>query len=127
MRELNVAIIGYGWAGSAHITAVNATGRARVIALYSSRQHDPAELARRHGCSLEVFEDLAAMLRQPDLDVVSICSRPDLQLGHLTAVARAGKHFIVEKPVALSPEDVRAAARVVRSAGPPSFSPESSW
>jgi predicted dehydrogenase len=117
MKRYNVAVIGYGWASIAHIAAINATGRAQVIAVFSSRKHDAAFLSQRHGCLIEVYHDLGAMLRREDIDVVSICSYPNLHAEHLTAVALAGKHFIIEKPIALSAADACEASSVVAATG----------
>ena len=42
MKKYNVGIVGYGWAATAHIAAINATGRAQVTAVCSSRKLSPA-------------------------------------------------------------------------------------
>lgn len=116
MKKYNVGMIGYGWATGAHIAAINATTLARVTAVYSSRPLDPAGLSQRHGCALEVFSDLEAMLRRDDIPTVSICSYPQLHASHAIAAVRAGKHFILEKPIALSLEDTRAVVAAVQAA-----------
>ena len=36
-KKYNVAIIGYGWAATAHIAAINASSQAQVTAVWSSR------------------------------------------------------------------------------------------
>ncbi len=117
MKTYNVAVIGYGWAGGAHIAAINGTSLARVTGVCSSRPHDPVLLRTRHNCELEQFRDIDAVLRRDDIHVVSICSYPQLHAEHLIAAARAGKHFIVEKPIALSPADAHAVAQAVAAAG----------
>ena len=43
MKKYNVGIIGYGWAASAHIDAINKTKQGQVTAIYSSRKLDDAE------------------------------------------------------------------------------------
>ena len=42
-KNYNVGIIGYGWAATAHIAAINATTQGRVAAVWSSRPLDSAE------------------------------------------------------------------------------------
>jgi predicted dehydrogenase len=74
MKQFNVGIVGYGWAAGAHIAAINAGSRAQVTKVCSSRKQDPAELSARHGCAIQTFTDYAAMLAEPDLHAVSICS-----------------------------------------------------
>ena len=101
MKKYNVAIIGYGWAATAHISAINATRQAQVTAVWSSRSLDANELSQRHGGNVAVYSDLAAMLARPDLHVVDITSYPDQHAEQFTLAARHGKHVIVEKPLAV--------------------------
>ncbi len=102
MKKYNVGVIGYGWVATAHIAAINATSHARVTAICSSRPIDPAELQTRHGSAIRVFQDLKEMLADPTIHVISVCSYPGLHAAHATAAARAGKHLILEKPLALT-------------------------
>jgi UDP-N-acetyl-2-amino-2-deoxyglucuronate dehydrogenase len=117
MKKYNVGVLGYGWASEAHIAALNATSWAQVTALYSSRPHDAHALSQRHGCSLQVFRDLDALLTRDDIHAVSICSYPRLHATQAIAAARAGKHIIIEKPIALTIEETRAVAQAVAASG----------
>ncbi|MGV3773182.1 MAG: Gfo/Idh/MocA family protein [Verrucomicrobiales bacterium] len=116
MKKFNVGIIGYGWVAGAHITAINATGIAQVTAVYSSRPLDAVELSRKHGGQVSVYNDLADMLRDPDIHVVSICSYPYQHAKHAVAAAKAGKHFIIEKPLALTEKECRQIEQAVAAA-----------
>ena len=110
-----VGIIGYGWAATAHIAAINATTNGRVAAIWSSRPLDAAELSARHGGPITVHRDLDALLADPAIDVVDITSYPSQHHAQAVAAANAKKHIILEKPMANSAEEVRdivaAAAR----------------
>lgn len=117
MKEYRVGIIGYGWAATAHIEAIQAVEGARVTTICSSRELDAAELSRQHGTDLQTTTDLEAMLADPDLDAVSITSHPARHAEQAIAAARAGKAIILEKPMALSLDDCREVARVVRETG----------
>lgn len=114
MKKFNVGIIGYGWVATAHIAAINASPYAQVKAVFSARRLDSAQLTTTHGSDMRVYNDLAAMLASPDIDVVSICSYPQQHAEHAIAAARAGKHLIIEKPLALSWGDCLAIERAVR-------------
>jgi predicted dehydrogenase len=57
------------------------------------------------------------MLRDPAIDVVSVCSYPYQHREHAVAAAKAGKHIIVEKPLALSLDDCRAIRDAIKTAG----------
>ena len=107
MKRFNVGIVGYGWAATAHIPAINAGALGQVTRICSSRALDATELSARHDCALQTGSDYAAMLADPDIHVVSICSYHHQHKEQAIAAARAGKHLIVEKPLALSLADVR--------------------
>jgi len=117
MKKLNVGIVGYGWAATAHLPAINASPLGQVTRICSSRSLDARELSAKHGCALQTTTDYAALLADPAIDVVSICSYHRQHKEQAIAAARAGKHIIVEKPLALSLADVREIEQAVRAAG----------
>ncbi len=107
MKTRNVGVVGYGWAATAHIDAINATRQGQVTAVCSSRPHDAAELSARHGRPMKVYQQFDDMLADKDLHVVDITSYPSQHRDQAVAAAAAGKHIILEKPMANSPEEVR--------------------
>ena len=115
-KKYNVGIIGYGWVSSAHIAAINATPCAQVTAICSSRKIEAAEVESRFGGKITCYNDLAAMLADKNVHVVSVCSYPQDHARHAIAAAQAGKHLIIEKPLALNWEDCLAIAKAVRQA-----------
>jgi len=116
MKKFNVGIAGYGWVATAHIPAINATSLAQVTAICSSRPLNAAQLSARHGGNITTYDDFDAMLANPDLDVVSICGYPQQHAGQVIKAARAGKHIIIEKPLCLSPKDLRAMHAAIKKA-----------
>ena len=115
-KKFNVGIIGYGWVSGAHIAAINATPYAQVTAICSSRNLDSKEVSARHGGAITCYTDLNAMLADKNLHVVSICSYPQDHAKHAMAAAKAGKHLIIEKPLALTWDDCQAIEKAVRQA-----------
>jgi predicted dehydrogenase len=114
---LGVGIVGLGAAAGAHIKAFRAVKGARVTAACSRRPPTEAELEARYGVKLKAHTDYAAMLADPDVDVVDICTPHHLHAEQAIAAARAGKHLILEKPVALGYEDAVAVREAIRAAG----------
>ena len=106
-KKYNVGIIGYGWAATAHIAAINATTQGRVAAVWSSRPLDSAELSAKHGGTIKAYRELDAMLADPDIHVVDVTSYPSQHRDQAVAAAKAKKHVILEKPMANTPEEVR--------------------
>lgn len=117
MKKYNVAVIGYGWASTAHIAAINGTSLAQVTAIYSSRKQDDAALSARHGGSIRSFTDLDVLLKQPDIHAVSICSYPSQHTEHFEKAAKAGKHIILEKPLNLSLEESKRMLAAAKKSG----------
>lgn len=117
MEKLNVGIIGYGWVATAHIQAINASDLAHVTHIYSSREHDDKELSEKWGSDITTYTDLDTMLEDDDLDVVSVCSYNNQHKDQAIAAANAGKHVILEKPMALFWDDCLAIEKAVKEAG----------
>lgn len=116
-KKYNVGIIGYGWVASAHIPAINAGTQAQVTAIYSSRKLDDPEVSAKHGGSIRTYTNLDEMLADKNLHAVSVCSYPYQHTAQVIAAAKAGKHIIIEKPLALSWKDCLAIKRAVDAAG----------
>ena len=117
MKKYNVGIIGYGWVATAHIDAINKSDNAQVTAIYSSRELDDKEISSQWGSTIKSYTDLDAMLSDPEIHVVSICSYPNQHKDQAVQAAKAGKHLILEKPLALSWEDCLEIQRAVKESG----------
>jgi predicted dehydrogenase len=117
MGDLNVGIVGLGWVAGAHIETFKSVDGGRVTAVCSRRDLDEAELERRFGVPLKVYRDYNAMLADPELDIIDICTPHPLHPAQAIAAAEAGKHLIVEKPIALAFEDALRIRAAVEKAG----------
>ncbi len=117
MNPFNVGIIGYGWAATAHIDAINQGTGGRVTAVCSSRPLDAAAMTARHGAPFKLYHKVSDLLADPDIQVVDITGYPWEHADQAVAAAQAGKHIILEKPMALSLPDLRRIEAAVRTAG----------
>jgi len=117
MKELGIGLHGCGWVSGEHISAYLKNPHVRLAAL-SSRRPESARAKREElalDCDVEeTFEDLIA---RSDVDAVSICSAAHCHAREVILAAAAGKHILIEKPVALNLEDLRAMRDAVREAG----------
>jgi predicted dehydrogenase len=109
MTTWRIGVVGYGWAAGAHLTALRRIPNVEVVAIATSRTdiHEP----------VDVVSDYEEILRRDDIDVVDICSRSNLHAAQGIAAARAGKHVIIEKPIALNLGELRELERAVAQAG----------
>ena len=115
-RDLRVGIVGLGWAAGAHIETFKHVPGATVAAVCSRRRHDPADLEKTFGVPLHAYDDFDRMLADPTIDIVDICSPPGRHAEQAIAAARAGKHVLLEKPIALRWDDARAVRDALRKA-----------
>ena len=117
MKKFNVGVIGSGWVATAHIPAINDTTQGTVRAVCSSRPQDAAALSAKYGSPISTYTSLDEMLEDPSVNVVSICSFPQDHANQAVKAAKAGKHLIIEKPLALSWEDCQRIETAVHDAG----------
>ncbi|MEI6236615.1 MAG: Gfo/Idh/MocA family oxidoreductase [Planctomycetota bacterium] len=115
-KKIRVGVIGYGWVATAHIPALNSLPNVEVAAVYSSRPLDAAELSSKWGGSIAAYNDYDAMLADKSIDAVSICSYPHQHAAQAIKAAKAGKHIIIEKPLALAWKDCLAIEKAVKAA-----------
>lgn len=117
MKQFRVGIVGYGWAANAIAHAINAGPLGQVTKVCSSRPLDAAELSAQHQTPIQTYTEYATMLAEPDLDVVVVSGYHRLHKDQVIAAARARKHVICEKPLAIRLEDLHEVERVVTASG----------
>jgi predicted dehydrogenase len=123
-REIGVAVIGFGWMGRAHTTAyarvphhlVDDTVRARLVLVADEVPGRASEAAVRFGFESATL-DWHDVLTDPRVEAVSVTAPNFLHREIGSAVADAGKHLWIEKPVGLTLADARAVADAVVRAG----------
>lgn len=103
MKTWKFGIIGCGAIAEFHIQAIQAIEEAELI-MVSSRDYDKAaSLAARSGCSF--VTDYRQLIHHDDIDIVCVTtsSGSHSQIG--IDVLEAGKHLLVEKPIAMTAEE----------------------
>lgn len=123
-RVIGVGVVGAGWLGDVHARAwarlrhhyPDLPVRSRMVAVADPVPAARDAAVRRHGFerTYEQWEDLVA---DPDVDVVSVAAPNAMHREIGVAVARAGKHLWIEKPVGLGVPDAAAIADAVAQAG----------
>lgn len=117
-RTLGVGIVGLGAIARQHIEGYLANPYCEITALVSRERERAETTARELGLRrCRAYTDLDRMLRQDDVDLVSICTPNHLHVEQGIAVAQAGKHLVMEKPIALNIEGARALEQAVVAAG----------
>ena len=128
---MRVGILGFGFMGRVHLAAYRAAARAgfsnRVVALCAPElaRGEPRRVRRGNLEGNGGLEDLAdvAQLHEPaalfadeSIELVSLCTPTDTHVALAEAALAAGKHVLLEKPVALRSADVARLAAAARRA-----------
>ncbi len=103
-----------------HLKAYVANPSCRVVAIGSRTKEGAAAKARQVGLDpdeIGIYDDYDALLAHPGLDALSICTPHARHASETIAAAQAGKHILIEKPIALTIEDCRTMIAATRSAG----------
>ncbi|MFN7877723.1 MAG: Gfo/Idh/MocA family protein [Pirellula sp.] len=91
------AIVGCGMIAKFHAKAIQDMKGDRLVACYSRDEARGTDFATTYGGV--AYNDLAKMLANPEVDIVTICTPSGAHLEPGIAAARAGKHVLVEKPL----------------------------
>jgi len=102
-NRLKVAIIGCGWAGIRHARAFAGCGAAITWAVDTDKQRAEQILQFQPAC--RITGDFREAIVDPDLDAVDICLPHDLHAPVSIDCLGAGKHVLVEKPIAATLEE----------------------
>jgi predicted dehydrogenase len=108
---LGVAVVGGGFAGTAHVEAARRTGFARTVALAVRRA------AGRDDRVDVLTDDYRELLADPTIDVVHNCLPNALHAEVTAAALEAGKHVISEKPLAISQAEAQELQRLADASG----------
>jgi len=117
VKPINFALLGCGRIARKHVDALRAIPGARLAAVCDIRREAAERIAGRDS-GIRIFDDLDAMLADREgIDVVSILTPSGLHAEHAVRVARAGRHVVVEKPMALRVTDADVMIEACDQAG----------
>jgi predicted dehydrogenase len=111
-RPLRFGLVGTGhWAQITHAPALASADGIEFAAVWGRNADAAAQLAASYGAT--AHRDLAEFLA--DIDAVAFAVPPHVQAPIATRAARAGKHLLLEKPIAISPAEADALAEAAAS------------
>ena len=115
-RKLGIAIHGAGWVARAHAASWKKNPFVRVVSVGDLYRERAEQLANDAGLDCRLTDCLDDVLRDEEVDVVDITGPNHVHAEHGIAAAKAGKHVLVEKPIALTPAENRALRDAVAEA-----------
>ena len=114
--SLRWGVLGTGWIADRFVTAIQKHSSQRIAAVGSRSIDSATEFARRLGIE-RAHGSYEELVSDPDLDVVYIATPHNAHLPHALMALQAGKHTLVEKPLALNADQGQRIADVARSRG----------
>jgi len=114
-QMVGTGMIGVGNRGSYLLEAAMAQPNAKILALCDikpDRLDKAATAAARHNPG--TFADWRRVIDRKDVEAVFIATPPDLHSEMAVAALRAGKHVYCEKPIGVTPAQVRAVVEAAR-------------
>ena len=115
MKKYNLGIIGAGMYGKILTRCFQQDERANITWVNSARERTTKSAAEEFGVE-KWSTDYRDVLKDPAVDAVVIATPPFLHADQLEAALNAGKHVLLEKPMAESLESVRRIVEAVEQA-----------
>jgi myo-inositol 2-dehydrogenase/D-chiro-inositol 1-dehydrogenase len=117
MKRTKITILGAGFITDIHMESYRRfVPEAEIVAVFA-RNPDKAEaFAAKHNIP-QWFSDMSEAINESGCEVVDICLPNYLHAGATISAAKAGKHIIIEKPLAVTLEEADAMIEACRIAG----------
>lgn len=116
MSKVKVGLIGSQFGATLHIEAFAKVPDAEVVAAASPTRQHVEEFTRRHHIP-KAYTDHRQLLDQKDIQLVCISVPNYLHCGMVEEAAAAGKHVVIEKPLAMNLEEADRMIAACRKAG----------
>ncbi len=105
-RTLSVGIIGVGGIAGSHLPGWDKSPYAEVVALADVDQKALKQRGDERGIDV-LYTDPMALLKNPEIDIIDVCSPNMYHTPQTVAALKHGKHVLCEKPLAPTPKDIK--------------------
>lgn len=117
METMGVGILGTGWVSGEHIRAFETNLHTKVQALCGRTKEGAEAKAAECGIDCSIYTDYEKMLARDDIHIIAVATPSNLHKEEAVAAAEAGKHILLENPMAIKLEDARTIRDAVAKAG----------
>jgi UDP-N-acetyl-2-amino-2-deoxyglucuronate dehydrogenase len=114
-KAFQVGLVGCGRISRNHFDAIGAVDGLNLVAVADIDAERARSAGEKHG--VRSFTSLDEMLKGAPVDIVAVCTPSGLHAAQGVQVARAGKHVITEKPMAISLTQADELIRATDDAG----------
>lgn len=113
---ITFGLIGFGKIGERHADHIMAHPEARLHSVFDIKA-DRLNLFRNKYKGIQPYDSLKGILADPEIDIVSICTPNASHAEIAIAAMKAGKHVLVEKPMAISKVDCEGMIHIALKTG----------
>ncbi|MBT0956120.1 Gfo/Idh/MocA family oxidoreductase [Alphaproteobacteria bacterium KMM 3653] len=119
MEKMAAVLIGAGMIGESHVRALSGLrDQIGLAAVVTRRPEGAMYLAEHYAGERPVFTaDLEAVLADPAVRMVIVATPPSVRIDLIAAIAAAGKHVLLEKPVARNLAEAEEVVKICADAG----------
>jgi len=115
MKKLKVAVIGIGFWGRNHVRVFQELPQTELVGICDVNTERVSALAKE--LKIEGYTDSNQLLKREDLDAVSICTWTTAHAEEATRALNAGKHVLVEKPIASTVPEAKKIVKLAKKKG----------
>ncbi|MEA4908579.1 MAG: Gfo/Idh/MocA family oxidoreductase [Chloroflexi bacterium] len=115
-RPINYGIVGVGIWGQIHVRTLIADPQVNLVAVCDLNEELAKSVAARYHIP-KYYTSYEEMLKDPEIEAVSVATPDFAHAGPALAVVEAGKHLLVEKPMAMSIDESLQIIRTSREKG----------
>ena len=116
-KKLGVLVHGAGWVSTQHIMAFHNNPDTEVVAISSRKLASCKTRAEEAGLEgIGLYNNYEKALQHEGVDIVAVCTPQRYHAANTIAAAKAGKHIVIEKPIANSLDEIKAMRRAVQKA-----------
>ncbi len=115
---IGIGIAGTGWVSGEHIKSYQKHKDTEVVAIWNRTKENAERKAQELGLTnAKIYDSYEAMLEDPNVQAISLCTPPHTHSKETIQAAEAGKHILIEKSIANDPKSLGAMQRAVEKAG----------
>ena len=113
MRKLGIAVIGAGFWGRNHARNLRELSETRLVAVCDKDEAKAKAVADLFG--IDSYTDSRKMLRRRDIEAVTVCTWSTTLAAEAMRALKAGKHVLVEKPMANNVQEARKVVELAKA------------
>ena len=115
MKKLGVAVIGTGQWGKNHARVYHELPSTELIAVCDVNRERAQAMAKQYGA--KAYSSSAQMLKNKDIEAVNVCTWSTILAKEALKALRAGKHVLVEKPMATNTQQAEKLVQTAKENG----------